>query len=48
MKITFEGKKKVIAEFNGYRIVTDQPERAGGEGSAPAPFDLFLASLGTC
>lgn len=48
MKITFEGKKKVIAEFNGHRIVTDQPERAGGEGSAPAPFDLFLASLGTC
>ncbi|KAF0197912.1 MAG: OsmC family protein [Bacteroidetes bacterium] len=48
MKITFEGKKKVIAEFNGHRIVTDQPERVGGEGSAPAPFDLFLASLGTC
>lgn len=48
MKITFEGAKKVIAEHNGYRIVTDQPVRAGGEGSAPAPFDLFLASIGTC
>jgi ribosomal protein S12 methylthiotransferase accessory factor len=48
MKITFEGKKKIIAEFNGHRIVTDQPVRGGGEGSAPAPFDLFLASIGTC
>ncbi len=48
MKITFEGNKKVIADYRGYRIVTDQPVRAGGDGSAPAPFDLFLASLGTC
>lgn len=48
MKITFEGKKKVIADFNGYTIVTDQPVRGGGDGSAPAPFDLFLVSLGTC
>ncbi|PKP49798.1 MAG: osmotically inducible protein OsmC [Bacteroidetes bacterium HGW-Bacteroidetes-11] len=48
MKITFEGKKKIIADFNGHRIVTDQPVRAGGDGSAPAPFDLFLASIGTC
>ncbi|NTW24155.1 MAG: osmotically inducible protein OsmC [Lentimicrobium sp.] len=48
MKISFEGAKKIIAEYNGQRIVTDQPVRAGGEGSAPAPFDLFLASIGTC
>ncbi|MHC1775787.1 MAG: OsmC family protein [Lentimicrobium sp.] len=48
MKITFEGAKKVIAEHNGQRIVTDQTVKGGGEGSAPAPFDLFLASIGTC
>lgn len=48
MEITFEGNKKVIADYKGYKIVTDQPVRAGGDGSAPAPFDLFLASLGTC
>ena len=48
MKITFEGNKKIVADFNGHHIVTDQPVQAGGEGSAPAPFDLFLASLGTC
>lgn len=48
MKITFEGNKKVIAEHNGHRIVTDQPVKSGGDNSAPAPFDLFLASIGTC
>ncbi len=48
MEITFEGNKKIVAHYKGYRIETDQPVKAGGEGSAPAPFDLFLASLGTC
>lgn len=36
------------ALYKGFRIETDQPRRHGGEASAPAPFDLFLASLGTC
>lgn len=48
MKISLEGKKKVNAEFNGQIISTDQPLQAGGDGSAPAPFTLFLASIGTC
>lgn len=48
MKIVFPEKKKVCAEFDGFTVVTDQPVEDGGDGSAPAPFDLFLASLGTC
>lgn len=36
------------AAIGGFTIATDQPARAGGDGSAPTPFDLFLASLGTC
>jgi ribosomal protein S12 methylthiotransferase accessory factor len=48
MKITFPGNRKVAAEFDGRTLMTDQPVEAGGDGSAPAPFDLFLASLGTC
>jgi len=48
MKITFPGGKKVAALWHGFEIMTDQPAGGGGEGSAPAPFDLFLASLGTC
>lgn len=48
MKIIFPGNKKVDAIYNGFRISTDQPAPGGGDGTAPAPFDLFLASLGTC
>ena len=36
------------AHFGGFTLHTDQPGSAGGEGSAPSPFDTFLAALGTC
>lgn len=48
MEISFGGNKKINADFHGFEIKTDQPISAGGDGSAPTPFDLFLASLGTC
>jgi ribosomal protein S12 methylthiotransferase accessory factor len=48
MKIEFPGGLRVDAVESGYRIRTDQPEACGGGGSAPSPFDLFLASIGTC
>jgi ribosomal protein S12 methylthiotransferase accessory factor len=48
VKITFPGGVAVNADFDGFRVCTDQPETSGGKNSAPAPFDLFLASLGTC
>jgi ribosomal protein S12 methylthiotransferase accessory factor len=48
MEIKFPGGKKVDAQYKGFTIKTDQSEASGGEGSAPAPFDLFLASIGTC
>jgi len=48
MHITFPGGKKVNAEYNGFVHKTDQPLAGGGENSAPSPFELFLASLGTC
>ncbi len=47
MVITLEGKAKVKAQYKGHVVVTDQPEPSG-DNSAPAPFDLFLASIGTC
>lgn len=40
--------KKVSAKIKEFDVETDQSKRAGGEGSAPAPFDLFLASIATC
>jgi putative redox protein len=48
MIITFAGNKRVNAEYKGFTIQTDQPVHGGGDSSAPAPFDLFLASIGTC
>ena len=48
MIISFGGGKKVDAEYRGFTIRTDQSPRNGGEGSAPEPFSLFLASIGTC
>jgi putative redox protein len=48
IKISFPGKKRVNAQFNGFVIATDQPPKYGGDGSAPSPFDHFLASIGTC
>ena len=48
MEITFEGKKKVNASFNGHILSTDQPVISGGDNSAPSPYELFLASIGTC
>ena len=48
MKVYFPGNKKVYADFNGFTVQTDQPIYGGGEGTAPAPFDMFLASLATC
>uniref|UniRef100_Q3AS73 OsmC-like protein n=1 Tax=Chlorobium chlorochromatii (strain CaD3) TaxID=340177 RepID=Q3AS73_CHLCH len=46
--VSFGGGKKVNADFRGFTIHTDQSPLAGGEGSAPEPFTLFLASIGTC
>lgn len=48
MQITFPGGARVAANYKGHDIETDQPLRAGGGGTAPAPFDYFLASIGTC
>jgi len=48
MTVSFPGGKRVDAHYEGFTIRTDQAPHAGGEGSAPPPFDLFLASIATC
>lgn len=44
MIIDFPGGSRVDAHFKGFTVPTDQPPSS----SAPTPFDLFLASIGTC
>ncbi|MGC9520546.1 MAG: OsmC family protein [Anaerolineae bacterium] len=48
LTISFPGGACVDAHCGEMVIRTDQPVSGGGEGSAPTPFDLFLASMGTC
>jgi ribosomal protein S12 methylthiotransferase accessory factor len=48
IEVSFPGGKRVDARVGAFVVHTDQPADAGGEGSAVAPFDLFLASLATC
>lgn len=44
MTIDFPGSSRVDAHFGRFTVATDQLP----EATAPAPFDLFLASIGTC
>lgn len=46
--IDFPGGAKVDAHFGNHIVKTDQPIPGGGEDSAPTPFAVFLASIGTC
>ena len=48
MTVTFPGNKKVNVEYGEHTIETDQPVHAGGDGSAPTPFNLFLSSIAAC
>ena len=44
MLIDFPGGSRVDAHFGSFTVATDQPPAA----SAPSPFEIFLASIGTC
>lgn len=48
VEVAFPGGKQVHAHVGGHSIPTDQNPESGGEGAAPEPFDLFLASVATC
>jgi putative redox protein len=48
MTVTFPGGKRVDTRIGAHVIRTDQPVSNGGEDSAPSPFNLFLAAIGTC
>ena len=48
MQISFPGGLAVSAHIGAFQVLTDQPTTAGGQGSAQSPFELFLASIGTC
>ncbi|NMP16960.1 OsmC domain/YcaO domain-containing protein [Thalassotalea sp. Y01] len=48
IKVNFLDNLKVEAKFDDFTVVADQPIRYKGDGSAPSPFDYFLASSALC
>jgi uncharacterized OsmC-like protein len=46
--ITHEGGMRFAARVRSHIVVTDQPERAGGQDSGMTPVELLGASLGSC
>ncbi len=48
IEVFFEDGMKVNARIGNHVVKTDQKAVGGGQDSAPAPFDYFLSSLGTC
>jgi ribosomal protein S12 methylthiotransferase accessory factor len=48
LQLSFPGGKRVDVHVGDFHIATDQSEKHGGAGSAPAPFTFFLASLASC
>jgi len=48
LDVLFSGGKRVNVQIREFEITTDQSIKAGGEASAPEPFDLFLASMAAC
>ena len=47
MESTFPGGARMDAHSGPNTVQTDQPPMGGGEDSAPTPFVIFLASIGT-
>ena len=48
IKVNFLDNLRVEAQFDDFKVVSDQPIRYKGDGSAPSPFDYFLASSALC
>ena len=48
IKVNFLENLRLEAKFDDFTVITDQPIRYKGEGSAPSPFDYFLASSALC
>ena len=48
IKVNFLDNLRLEAKFDDFSVIADQPIRYKGDGSAPSPFDYFLASSALC
>ena len=44
----WDGGMRAVTDANGFQIIVDEPESAGGSNTGPQPTDLFLASISSC
>ncbi|KMT65791.1 OsmC domain/YcaO domain-containing protein [Catenovulum maritimum] len=48
IKVNYLDNLRIEAKFDDYSVIADQPIRYKGDGTAPGPFDYFLASSAMC
>ena len=48
IKVNYLDNLRLEAKFDDFTVIADQPIRYKGDGSAPGPFDYFLASSALC
>lgn len=48
IKVNFLDNLRLEAKFDDFSVIADQPIRYKGDGTAPSPFDYFLASSALC
>ena len=48
VKVRFLDNLRLEASFDDFTVISDQPVRYKGDGTAPGPFDYFLASSALC
>lgn len=48
INVRFLENLRLEANFDDFSVITDQPIRYKGDGTAPSPFDYFLASSALC
>ncbi|MDP5053578.1 MAG: OsmC domain/YcaO domain-containing protein [Congregibacter sp.] len=48
INVNFLDNLRIEAKFDDFSVISDQPIRYNGDGSAPGPFDYFLASSALC
>lgn len=46
--VSWDGGARFTADIRGHKVTVDQPEKGGGDDSAPMPLELLPTSLGTC
>lgn len=48
IQVNYLDNLRLEAKFDDFSVISDQPIRYKGEGSAPGPFDYFLVSSAMC